>query len=119
MLNKNYISYLIKSKKYLLIALCIVQAILAFSNFGKPLNEYTLLSNTTMLSYGLGAIVAFVLPLVIFSYVHNKKAVDTYYSLNISRKSLLFTGLVYSSLLTIFGISAYNFCRLLVCWSNW
>ena len=99
MLNKNYISYLIKSKKYLLIALCIVQAILAFSNFGKPLNEYTLLSNTTMLSYGLGAIVAFVLPLVIFSYVHNKKAVDTYYSLNISRKSLLFTGLVYCFIL--------------------
>ncbi len=95
MLNKSYFNYLIKSKKYLLIALCIVQAILAFSNFGKPLNEYSLLSNTAMLSYSLGAIVAFVLPLVIFSYVHNKKAVDTYYSLNISRKSLLFTGLVY------------------------
>ncbi len=95
MLNKNYFNYLIKSKKYFLVAICIVQSIVAFSNFGKDFNEYSLLSNTMAFSYGIGMMIAFILPLVIFSYVHNKKAVDTFYSLNVSRKSMLFTGLVF------------------------
>ena len=48
-----------------------------------------------LFNYVLGAATAFILPLFIFSYVHNKKAVDTYFSLNMSRNTMLFTGLVY------------------------
>lgn len=95
MLNKSYFNYLIKSKKYFLIAICIVQGIIAFSSFGKNTSQYELIANPKVLSYAIGALSAFILPLVIFSYVHDKRAVDTYYSLNISRKSLLFTGLLF------------------------
>ena len=95
MLNKNYFNYLIKSKKYFLIVLCIIQAIFAFTGFGKSPANLSFLGNSVIISYAFGGAVAFILPLVIFSYVHDKRAVDTYFSLNVSRKSLLFTGLIF------------------------
>ena len=94
MLNKNYFIYLFKSKKHLFLITCILQAIISFSFVGK-LDTHMSIYSPLLFNYVLGAATAFILPLFIFSYVHNKKAVDTYFSLNMSRNTMLFTGLVY------------------------
>lgn len=94
MLNKAYFTYLLKSKKYFLIIVCILQAIMAFAVTSK--SQVTDSINYAFLgTYVFGLIIAFVLPLIVFSYIHNKKAIDTYFSLNMSRNALLFTGLLY------------------------
>ena len=94
MLNKNYFIYLFKSKKHLFLITCILQVIISFSFMGK-LNDTLSVFSPLLFNYVLGAVTAFILPLFVFSYVHNKRAVDTYYSLNMSRSTMLFTGLVY------------------------
>ena len=94
MLNKNYFIYLFKSKKHLFLIICILQVIISFSFMGKLKHSLSVFS-PLLFNYVLGAATAFILPLIVFSYVHNKKAVDTYCSLNMSRSTMLFTGLIY------------------------
>ena len=114
MLNKAYFTYLFKSKKYFLIIVCILQAIMAFAVTGRSAIGETI-NYAYVGNYLFGLIIAFVLPLIVFSYIHNKRAIDTYFSLNMSRNTLLFTGLIYcfvvaygsyfiSSLVTITGL---------------
>lgn len=114
MLNKAYFTYLLKSKKYFLIIVCILQAIMAFAVTGRSAIGETI-NYAYVGNYLFGLIMAFILPLIVFSYIHNKKAIDTYFSLNMSRNTLLFTGLIYcfvvaygsyfvSSLVTIVGL---------------
>ena len=94
MLNKDYFNYLFKSKKHLFLLTCILQAVISFSYMGK-IDIYNILKWPLSINYFIGLINAFVLPLIIFSYVHNKKAVDTFFALDMSRNTLLFTGLIY------------------------
>ncbi len=114
MLNKAYFTYLFKSKKYFLIIVCILQAIMAFAVTGRSAIGETI-NYAYAGNYIFGLIIAFVLPLIVFSFIHNKKAIDTYFSLNMPRKTLLFTGLIYcfvvaygsylvSSIVTIIGL---------------
>lgn len=114
MLNKAYFTYLFKSKKYFLIIVCILQAIMAFAVNGRSMSSDSI-NYAFFGGYIFSLIIAFVLPLIIFSYIHNKKAVDTYFSLNMSSSSLLFTGLLFcfvvaygsyliSSLVTLVGL---------------
>lgn len=102
MLNKNYLKYLFKSKKYFLLFILLVQAILTISNLRSFLYlNSSIIHNPVFIGYVIGLIIAFVLPLVVFSYVHNKKAIDTFYPLNMSRKEMLVTGVVFSFLVAI------------------
>ena len=114
MLNKAYFTYLFKSKKYFLIIVCILQAIMAFAVTGRGVASDSI-NYAFYGGYVFSLIIAFVLPLIVFSYMHNKKAVDTFFSLNMSSSSLLFTGLLFcfvaaygtyliSSLVTLVGL---------------
>lgn len=100
MINKNYLKYLFKSKKYFLLFIALIEIILTITNINDT--SYSA-SNYASISIGYftGLIIAFVMPLIVFSYVHNKKAIDTYYPLNMSRKHMLGTGVVFSSLVSI------------------
>lgn len=102
MFNYSYFKYLFKSKAYLLIFTLILSLLISLTNTGKNyLNAYV----------GLIAIciaLCYALPCLVFSFVHNKKAVDSYYSLDIDRKSLLLTGLAFCfvSILIIYTLNS-------------
>ena len=93
MLSVSYFQYLLKSKKYLWIFVLLVSL---FFNFA--LYDANTISRLIVNSV-IALILCFIVPCILFSYVHNKKAIDTYYSTNISRKQLLITGLVFSIVL--------------------
>ena len=94
MLNKSYFNYLLKSKKYFVIIIFAIEFVLTIGSIGSY-KTYNSINDQALSLYYFSAIVAFILPLIVFSYIHNKKAVDTYFSLSISRKELLFTGIIY------------------------
>ena len=100
MINTEYLKNLILSKKYLLLFVFLISLLSATVNDG----VYLILSIAVLLCY--------ILPIVVFKYIHDKKAVDTYFSLPLSRKELLVTGLLFCVLATIIpsGISylVYN-----------
>ena len=102
MFNLNYFKYLLKSKSYLLIFASLLSLLITFTNTGK--NYKTAYIGLIIICF----ILCFGLPCLIFEYVHNKRAVDTYYSLNISRKSMLITGLIFCfiSVFIIFTINS-------------
>jgi len=93
MINLNYFKFLIKSKKYFTLFVLLV-TILSILALGKTTSIY--------FNYGLSILLAYFMPIYIFSFVHDKKAIDSYYSLPISRKELLFTSLLYCLLIALF-----------------
>ena len=80
MLNKNYFKYLLKSKKYFVVIIFVIEFVLTIGSIGSY-RTYNSFNDQALILYIASAVVAFVLPLVTFSYVHNKKAVDSYFSL--------------------------------------
>ena len=94
MLNKNYFKYLLKSKKYFVVIVFLIEFVLTIGSIGSY-RTYNSFNDQALILYIVSAVVAFVLPLIVFSYVHNKKAVDTYFSLGISRKEMLSTGIIF------------------------
>lgn len=101
MINTEYLKNLILSKKYLLLFVFLIALLSSTVKDG----VFLILTISLLLCY--------ILPVVVFKYIHDKKAVDTYFSLPISRKELLITGLLFCALATILpsGISyfVYNF----------
>ena len=95
MISTAYLKYLFRSKRYLLGFLLLVTVLFALMTTGKmaEFGSWLVTVIAAFLSIGL--------PCVVFSYVHNKKSVDTFYSLNVSRRELLFTGLLFC-FLTVF-----------------
>lgn len=88
MFSKEYFRYLFNSKKYLIVL------VLLMSLFN--IVATTELKGLTLLLQGLYALVlAYTLPLIVFRHVHDRKAVDTYFSLPVSRKALLGTGILF------------------------
>ena len=94
MLNKNYFKYLLKSKKYFVVIIFVIEFVLTIGSIGSY-RTYNSFNDQALILYIASAVVAFVLPLVTFSYVHNKKAVDSYFSLGISRKEMLITNIIF------------------------
>ena len=87
MFSKEYFTYLFKSKKYLLIFILLI----AFLNaVGSGDNEIGM-----VIQGFLCVILTYLIPCNVFSYVHDKKAVDTYFSIPVSRKTLLVTGILF------------------------
>lgn len=83
MINNNYFKYLLKSNKYLSVFIFLIALLSAFVDKGK------------YLIIGISTLLCFVLPVNVFKFIHDKKAIDTYYSLPLSRKQLLNTSLLY------------------------
>lgn len=107
MINKNYLKYLFKSKKYFLIFIVLIQVVLCISSSSSSFNfNNPFTTNVLFWGYLVGLILAFTMPIIVFSYVHNKKAIDTYYPLNMSRKEMLGTGVLFSLLVSLMAYLA-------------
>lgn len=90
MFSKAYFNYLLKSKKYLLLFIFLITLLFVFTN--KEIKDA--LTIQSVLCVGL----CYFLPVYLFSYIHNKKAVDTFFSIPVSRKAMLITGLIFAIL---------------------
>lgn len=104
MFSKEYFRYLFRSQKYLLLLILIVTLL---NVLGTSVNGLSVLIQCA-LAVGL----SFLMPFLVFYHVHDKKAVDTFFSIPVSRKSLLFTGVLFC-ILTIYipltiGIAGYG-----------
>lgn len=88
-MNKTYLKYLFKSKKSLCIASVILYLLVYITCF-VSLNESKALLSFVGISVVLGLLAYLYVPLT-FNYVHSKKAVDSYFSLPVSRKEMLIT----------------------------
>ena len=100
-MNKEYLSYLFKSKKSLCVVtglLYVLSYIIFFSMDG--LDSGRAIAGLASSCFILG-IMCYVLVPIVFSYVHNKKAVDSYFSLPVSRKEVLITTQIFIDLLII------------------
>ena len=90
MFSKEYFSYLVKSKKYLLLIILLVTLLNIFG------------TQEVRVTFCIEAIICgllcYFLPVYVFSYIHNKKAVDTFFSIPVSRKATLISGLLFSIL---------------------
>ena len=87
MFSKEYFNYLLKSKKYLLLFVFLLTIMNILSNKTVDIT----LGIECVICFGL----AYFLPVYIFSYIHNKKAVDTFFSMPISRKAMLITAIIF------------------------
>ncbi len=98
MFSMSYFKYLVSSKKYLLILILMITLLNTIGNSIKGLD----LIFQGVLAIGL----SFALPAIVFYHVHDKKAVDTYFSLPVSRKKLLWTGILFCSAIVFMVIVA-------------
>ena len=93
MINNQYLYQLYRSKRYLLLFILILYLLFATSEFfaRDPVcfNAWQLIT-TLVATYGM--------PTLIFSYIHDRKAIDCYGSLPLSRKELLVTALLFCNL---------------------
>lgn len=91
MFSKEYFNYLVKSKKFLLIFVLLISVLTA-------LNKYNELS--IIMQGFICVLLTYIIPCNVFYHVHDKKAVDTFFSIPISRLSILVTGIIFSVLST-------------------
>ena len=88
MFSKEYFLYLLKSKKYLLI---LIGLITLLNVVGNQSEGFMLL-----LQVFFTLVLVFAVSVDVFYHVHDKKAADTYFSLPLSRRKMLITGIVFS-----------------------
>ena len=87
MFSLEYFKYLLKSRKYLLLFIFLITLLNILGT--KDPKVYVIIQAFLSLA------MTFVLPLNIFYYIHDRKAIDTFFSIPVSRKALLVTGLVF------------------------
>ena len=96
MFSKEYFLYLLKAKKYLLLLIVLITLL---NVIGNSHADWTLI-----IQVFITIVLSFALPMDVFYHVHDKKAVDGYFSLPVSRKALLGTGLVFTILIVCFTL---------------
>ena len=87
MFSKEYFTYLFKSKKYLLIFILLISFLNAVGSYNDEIG--------LIIQGFLCVVLTYLIPCNVFSYVHDKKAVDTYFSIPVSRKAMLITGILF------------------------
>ena len=101
MFSKEYFDYLIRSKKYLLLFILLIMLLIIIG--GRDMGVALIIEGLISL------MLSFALPVYIFHYVHDKKAVDTFFSIPVSRKALLVTGIVFC-IMTVYLPMALVLC---------
>lgn len=100
-MNKEYLIYLIKSKKSQCVALVIFYAIGVILSSTLQSTTIDFIATNTAVSSVILAVSTTALVPITYSYIHNKKAVDTYFSLPISRKEMLLTSQLFIDISTL------------------
>ena len=99
MINANYLKYLFKSKRFLIAFVFLISLLLGVNSLitGNRIGDSAPSAIiVTIALIALGIMLCFIMPCITFSYIHDKKAVDTYLSLPVSRKTMLFTGVLFN-----------------------
>lgn len=86
MISKEYLTYLFKSKKVMVVFIALI-----FMLIGVSADEFS----AELLNFAFATLLCFALPCLLFMYVHDRKAVDTYYQLPIKREALLVTSILF------------------------
>lgn len=90
-MNKTYLKYLFKSKKSLCVVICVIYALGFLTTIISPYDSLDRAGVALItISVILGIFSLIIVPIML-SYVHNKKAVDSYFSLPVSRKEMIIT----------------------------
>ncbi len=107
-MNKEYLLYLIRSKKHLSIFILIVSMLPTLLYILSSPVQYYSFSHIEMILCVYIVIViceSFILPFVYFGYLQSKRALDTYYNIPIARTKLVITNFVHmSTQIIVFGI---------------
>lgn len=90
MFSREYFKYLIRSKRYLLLFIFITTLL---NVFGTTYRQAALIIEAVAVT-----VLSFVMPVIVFYHAHDRKAVDAYFSLPVSRKAMLWSGLLFSIL---------------------
>ena len=92
MFSKEYFTYLIKSRKYLLLFIIVASLL---NGVGTSVPELGIIIQGFYC-----VLLTYIIPCNVFYYVHDKKAVDTFFSIPVSRRKMLITGIIFSVLAT-------------------
>lgn len=99
-MNKQYFNYLIKSKKGAITFVVILYVLFYITVTITTSGVQAALIGFLTAGIILG-ILSYVIVPIMFNYVHNKKAVDSYFCLPISRREMLVTTMVFSLMVVI------------------
>lgn len=107
-INKNYFSYLFKSKKIGWIFFFIMYMAIALASFMDSSSDMIDLFSNVVIVAGIESIImAFLLPVFFFSFVHRKRSCDLYFALPIKRSEMLCTIIAFAFLLC-FGFFVFT-----------
>ena len=101
MISKDYLRYLFHSKRIAWIFFFAMYMAVSLSSFITGLNEMaTSLSTAMNVSCILAIMMTFILPVFLFSFVHQKKSCDAYFALPVKRSEMLCTTVLFAFLIT-------------------
>lgn len=110
MISKDYLRYLFHGKRIAWIFFFAMYMAVSLSPFITGLNEMVTCFSTSMnISCILAIIMTFILPVFLFSFVHQKKSCDSYFALPVKRSEMLCTTILFAFLVTF----AYYFITVL------
>lgn len=99
-MNKKYLSYLFKNRKVGIIFFGVLYfAIILLTNL-KGLNNLVSYRTNIQIAVLFSTGLAIALPVLQFSFVHQKKSVDTFFAIPCSRKEMLITNILFMWLIT-------------------
>ncbi len=96
MISLSYLKYLWKSKKTLVLFSALITALfpVAFHMIDRSATP------AVYLSWFISMVLAFAMPCILFRFFQDRRAVDTYLSINVSRRELLVTSILFSFLVS-------------------
>ncbi|MGN1405236.1 MAG: hypothetical protein ACI4WM_03125 [Erysipelotrichaceae bacterium] len=100
-MNRNYFKYLLRSNKFVIAFVFIVNALIyVIERINQNFYFSSLFSNTGNIVFFF--ILCFVLPVLMFHHVQNKRSVDSYFALPVKRRNMAITSIVFAILLIVF-----------------
>lgn len=127
-MNKSYLKYLFSSRKFALLFVAVMYLLLCGVPYleGTQGIEANCYSSSLSIGMALNVIMVYVLPVLLFSFVHKRRSADQMMALPMSRKEQLITPLLFGLILTggcwvlsalllyvFFGIGFVNFSLVL------
>lgn len=101
-MNKKYFNYLFNSKKTAIVFIGISYLLLYLATFISSTSTFSSRQRASLATILIaGFVLSLLLVPVMFNYVHSKKAVDTYFSLPISRKEQIITSQLFIDLVIV------------------
>lgn len=108
-MSKDYLKYLFKSKKSLcvvVIVLYILFFVTAVVSNSEALERFV---DSLLVNCIITGLLAYALVPIFFSFIHNKKAVDAYFALPVTRKEMIVTSLFFIDIVILIPFIVLSF----------